>query len=203
MAGIYHLLDEAEPFSEVKGGAISRWAANVLKNGDETIICQSFDDSWGYPENRLFRLPHWHRCNQVHPALYRAPWVIQRPIYLRALRPVLERLKRGDILYIHNRPECADVLAPIAEQRGIRLVLHMHNSLLHPLSKKHLPRLRHIPVVFCSEFLRSEVTSAYPGHFQKTYIVYNGADDRKPGRRSPCQKLYSLDASSTTKGCTY
>ena len=95
MSHIYHLLDESEAFSEFRGGAISRWVANVLRSGDETVICQSFDDSWGYPVDRLFRLPSWDRCNQVHPAIYRSPWMIQRPIYLRVLRPVLERLKRG------------------------------------------------------------------------------------------------------------
>ena len=151
----------------------------MLRDGDEKVICQSFDDSWGYPANRLFRLPNWDLCNQVHPAIYRSPWMIQRPIYLRLLRPVLDRLNRGDTLYIHNRPECAEVLAEITEQRGIRLVLHMHNSLLHPRSRKHIPALKHVPVVFCSEFLRTEVTSAYPGHFQKTYVVYNGADGTK------------------------
>jgi spore coat protein SA len=178
MPNIFHLLDESEAFSEFSGGAISRWAANVLKNGNETIICQSFDDSWGFPENRLFRLPHWDRCNQVHPAIYRAPWMIQRPIYLRLLRPVVERLNRGDILYIHNRPECADVLAPIAEQRGFRLVLHMHNSLLHPFTRKHIPALKGVPVVFCSEFIRREAVSAYPS-LRHTHVVYNGADGNK------------------------
>jgi len=105
--------------------------------------------------------------------------MIQRPIYLRVLRPVLERLNRGDILYIHNRPECADVLAPIAERRGIRLVLHMHNSLLHPRSLKHIPALADVPVVFCSEFLRKEAVSAYPNYLRHTHVVYNGADGDK------------------------
>lgn len=179
MSHVYHLLDESEAFSEFRGGAISRWVANVLRSGDETVICQSFDDSWGYPVDRLFRLPSWDRCNQVHPAIYRSPWMIQRPIYLRVLRPVLERLNGGDILYIHNRPELADALVKIAKQRSIRLVLHMHNSLLHPRSRKHIPALEDVPVVFCSEFLRGEVTTAYPNHLQKTHVVYNGADSDK------------------------
>jgi spore coat protein SA len=113
--------------------------------------------------------------------------MMQKPIYLHVFRPLLERLTRGDILYIHNRPECADVLVRIAEQRGIRLVLHMHNSLLHPRSRKHFPALRDVPVVFCSEFLRKEATLAYPNHFQKTHVVYNGADSDKfrAERRTP------------------
>ena len=40
----YHLLTEAEPFSEFHGGAISRWAANVLRTlsgstGDQEAAC--------------------------------------------------------------------------------------------------------------------------------------------------------------------
>jgi spore coat protein SA len=54
----------------------------------------------------------------------------------------------------------------------------MHNSLLHSRSKKHIPALKNVPLVFCSDFLRKEVTAAYPNHFQKTEVVYNGADDR-------------------------
>jgi spore coat protein SA len=178
MSHIFHLLDEAEPFSEFSGGAISRWVANVLRSGKETVICQSFDNSWKYPEERLFRLPLWNRCNQVHPALYRSPWSLQRPIYLRVLRPVIEKLKRGDILYIHNRPEVADALRDVAEQRGFRLVLHMHNSLLHPFTRKHIPVLRDIPIIFCSGFLRNEAIAAHPS-LKRTHVVYNGADSSK------------------------
>lgn len=193
MSRIFHLLDEGEAFSEFSGGAISRWAANVLRDGNETIICPSFDDSWGFPPDRLFVLPSWDRCHQVHPLLYRLPWTMQRPIYLRVLLPLIERLSRGDILYIHNRPECADVLVRIAEQRGIHLVLHMHNSLLHPRSKKHFPALKDVPIVFCSEFIRNEATSAYPGHFQRTHVVHNGADRNKfraePRTRNPVPQI--------------
>jgi spore coat protein SA len=179
MSRIYHFLDEGEVFSEFSGGAISRWAANVLRDGNETIVCPSFDASWGFPPDRLYALPNWYRCHQVHPLLYRSPWTIQKNIYLSIFRPLLERLNRGDTLYIHNRPGTADTLAKVAARRGIRLVLHMHNSLLHPFSRKHFPSLKNVPIVFCSEYLRKEATSAYPEYFQHTHVVYNGADRDK------------------------
>ena len=53
MRTIYHLLDEREPFSEGQGGAISRWAANVLREGDEVIVCYWADSSWGFPKERI------------------------------------------------------------------------------------------------------------------------------------------------------
>jgi len=57
-------------------------------------------------------------------------------------------------------------------------VLHMHNSLLHPFTRKHIPALRNTPIVFCSGFLRNEAVSAYPS-LQRTHVVYNGADGDK------------------------
>ena len=37
----YHLLTEAEPFSEFTGGAISRWAGNVLRDTCPVCGCVS------------------------------------------------------------------------------------------------------------------------------------------------------------------
>jgi spore coat protein SA len=114
----------------------------------------------------------------VHPALYRSPWAIQKPIYSRILKPIVEKLKAGDILYVHNRPEIVDVLRDTAEKKGFQLVLHMHNSLLHPRTRKHIPSLVRTPIVFCSGFLRDEAIARYPA-LEKTHIVYNGADHGK------------------------
>ncbi len=205
MSKIYHFLDEGEAFSEFSGGAISRWAANVLRNGNETIICPSFDASWGFPAERLFRLPSWDRCSQVHPLLYRSPWEIQRRIYLRILRPLFEKLNRGDILYIHNRPETADVLAKIAEERGSpHGAAYAQFASASAKPQALTTTLKHVPIVFCSEFLRKEATSAYPNHFQQTHVVYNGADDDKfsAGRQeteSPCRRLFLPGASYPTR----
>jgi glycosyltransferase involved in cell wall biosynthesis len=95
-------------------------------------------------------------------------------------------LHRGDLLYVHNRPECAAVLAEVAERRGFRLVLHMHNSHLIRANRWQLAAMRNIPVVLCSEFLRSELNTALPHRFQSTSVIYNGADDTKfyPEQRS-------------------
>src|SRR5882724_1482064 len=101
---IYHLLDESEVFSERLGGAISRWAANVLRGGSEIVICPSFDDSWGFPKDRIFRLPGWSRTSPIHPILYRLPWTSQKIAYVNTFRALFAILKPGDILYTHNRP---------------------------------------------------------------------------------------------------
>jgi spore coat protein SA len=179
MAKVYHLLDEAEVFSERNGGAISRWAANVLRDGAEIIICPSYDSSWGFPVERIYQLPNWSLTDPVHPILYRLPWILQKPIYLEVFRALLDKVQKGDVVYVHNRPECASVLSTVAQKHGIHIVLHMHNSHLLRANRGQLKALKKTLIVFCSEFLRREVNAALPGYFDKTHVVYNGADDRK------------------------
>jgi spore coat protein SA len=179
MSTVYHLLDEAEVFSERKGGAISRWAGNVLKEGSEIVICPSFDDSWGFAPDRIYRLPKWSYTDRIHPVLYRLPWALQKRAYLRVFQQLLERLKPDDVLYIHNRPECAAVLATVVARYGVHLVLHMHNSHLIRANSKQRAAMRQLPIVFCSEFLRKEFRTAWPDHAGTTHVVYNGADNRK------------------------
>lgn len=181
MNTVYHLLDESEPFSERDGGAISRWAANVLREGTEVVVCPSFDSSWGFPAGRIYQLPKWDFTSPVHRLVYRQrlPWRLQRAVYGRVFQAFLKRLNQGDVVYVHNRPQYAAVLALLAEERGIHVVLHMHNSHLIKSNEGQLEALRKTPIVFCSEFLRREANTALPNHFESTWVVYNGADGAK------------------------
>jgi spore coat protein SA len=187
MTAVYHLLDEAEIFSERDGGAISRWAANVLRKGTEVIVCAAFDSSWGFPPERIYQLPQWRLTDPIHPVLYRMPWICQQKAYRYVFRPLLSKLKRGDLVYVHNRPESAAVLSTIAQQHGIQIVLHMQNSHLVRAKRGQLEALRKTPIVFNCEFLREEVNNAFPNHFQSTHVVLNGADGQKfyPLKRNP------------------
>ena len=179
MSTIYHLLDEAEVFSEQNGGAISRWAANVLRQGDEVIVCPDFDASWKFNNERLYVLPNWKHTDLIHPLLYRLPWFLQKTAYKRVFRELMSKLVPGDIVYVHNRPECASVLATTAQGLGVTVVLHMHNSHLTRANRGQLRALKETSIVFCSEFLRQEVEVALPDHFSRTYVVRNGADGSK------------------------
>jgi spore coat protein SA len=179
MATIYHLLDEREAFSERNGGAISRWAANTLREGAEVIVCPSFDGSWKFPPDRIYKMPGWERVRPIHPVLYRLPWMLQKAYCLRVFTPLLRRLKSGDLIYVHNRPAYAAVLATVAKRHNVRVVLHMHNSLLLSANRGQIRALREVPIVYCSEFLRKETEQAIPKHFERTHVVYNGADEKR------------------------
>lgn len=47
---VIHILSESEPFSQYYGGALSRWAGNILSNSsqdfDSVVICPDADNSW-------------------------------------------------------------------------------------------------------------------------------------------------------------
>jgi hypothetical protein len=54
----YHLLSESEPFSEFTGGAISRWAGNVLRNTSRSVVaCQATDGSWKFSPASIYLPP--------------------------------------------------------------------------------------------------------------------------------------------------
>ena len=54
----YHLLTESEPFSEFIGGAISRWAGNVLRDASRSVVvCPSADGSWKFSPESIYLLP--------------------------------------------------------------------------------------------------------------------------------------------------
>jgi spore coat protein SA len=183
---VFHLLDEREIFSERDGGAISRWAANALRDGKEIVVCPDFDASWKFSPDRIYKMPGWEDVGKIHPILYRLPWPLQKAWYLRILSRFLTQIQPGDVIYVHNRPACAAALATVAERGRFAVYLHMHNSMLLEANRGQITALQRVPIVYCSRFLQQEAEQAIPQRFETSYVVYNGADERvfQPGESS-------------------
>jgi hypothetical protein len=63
---VFHVLPEAEPFSEYDGGAISRWVANVLVNDSSGIVvCPSSDGSWVFDNARVLQMKGLRRYGRI------------------------------------------------------------------------------------------------------------------------------------------
>ncbi len=173
---VYHLLSETEPFSEFRGGAISRWTANVLKPELESIIlCPSADDSWAFAPARVVAMHRFSRYEKVRKISTRLPHVLQKQLIKKVLLPVVNRIGNGDVLWVHNRPDYAAILAPYVHRSGGKVVLHLHNS---HLSKQPIGRMRRAKIdhfVFGSAFLQREALSTYP-EISSTILNY-GADE--------------------------
>ena len=188
---IYHVLPESEPFSERSGGALSRWAANVLREDDNcTVICPSADASWGFPRRRVWRLPGLRNYRWWARLLRNRSWTqaagLIGPRCLAALRlrllrfvfvPLSRRMRHGDVVYIHNRPEFALALSPSCRRAGAHIVLHLQNSHLLEMDDRYHSLVDVDALVFCSSFLRAEA-SRYVARVNTAVVIPNGADER-------------------------
>ena len=175
---IYHVLPEVEPFSEYAGGALSRWVAHTVRSDDARIICPWADDSWVFDSKRLLPmtgmrlygkfLKHRDFCLRISHRVRVLKWLMSS---------VVRRLKDGDVLYIHNRPEYVLALPDVAKRKTkYKVVLHMHNDHLVNLTASEKARLHPDLTVFNSEFLAQQGRRVV-GNLEDTAVLYNGADE--------------------------
>ena len=173
----YHLLAECEPFSEFYGGAISRWAGNLLRDAaSSVVVCPSADNTWKFPPASILLLPGLEFYRRFRGRLSRLPWLFHR-LFIRCIfRPLLERVRPGDIVWIHNRPEYAIALTPHIHRVGGRVVLQMHNSHLVESPARLMRQVRVDRLVFVSEFLMEQARKKFP-LLGPSSVLYNGADE--------------------------
>jgi spore coat protein SA len=173
----YHVLAEGEPFSEFHGGAISRWAGNVLRNTTSSVVvCPSADDTWKFPPESILSLSRLNRYRYIRGRLSRLPWFVHRPVLSYVFRPLLSRVRPGDIVWIHNRPEYAVALTPHIRRRGGRVILQLHNSHLVEFPESIMRQVEVDRLVFVSEFLMEEARKKFPS-LGASSVLYNGADE--------------------------
>jgi spore coat protein SA len=172
----YHILTEAEPFSEFHGGAISRWAANVLRNAPSAIvIAPSADNSWQFSERAVWVLPKLAHYRLLRRYLLRLPWLLHAMAIRNVFHRLLKQLRRGDIVWIHNRPDFAVALTPYVHRAGGKVVLHLHNSHLAEWPRALMEKVCVDRLVFVSEFLLEQARRRFPSLGTST-VLYNGAD---------------------------
>jgi spore coat protein SA len=92
----FHVLTEAEPFSEFNGGAISRWVANVLRNiVHSVVVCPSADDTWKFAPDSLCLLPRLRFYKRFRRYLAHLPWFLHCRVIREIFRPMLARVATG------------------------------------------------------------------------------------------------------------
>jgi spore coat protein SA len=173
----FHVLTEAEPFSEFHGGAISRWAGNILRNTSHSVVvCPSADDSWKFAPESITLLPglgFYKRFRRYFPHL---PWLIHSRVIQEIFRALLKRVRLGDIVWIHNRPEFAVALTVPIHRAGGRVVLHLHNSHLVNGPERMMRRVRVDRLIFVSQFLLEQARKKFPS-LGASSVLYSGADE--------------------------
>jgi len=184
-AAVVHLLTETDSFSDVHGAALQRWVANILRfeKVPSVVASPRADDSWGLSEVEILSLPALRAYSRLR-GRYRMPWWLRRPMLRRILRPVVERLGTGSVLWIHNRPDYAAAIQDDVQRAGAKLVVHLHNSLLISFPSVITQSLRADKLVFCSSYLEGEAKRAFAS-MDNTAVIHNGADGRRFFPRGP------------------
>src|SRR4051812_45260184 len=104
---IYHLLPEWEDLSTIRGGAVANIAANMMTlDPDISVVCGYADGTWNFPQDRVLVLPQFHSYHRRY-ARVKGKRFLFNPVYAPLLRwifrPLLSRLKPGDVVWCHSQ----------------------------------------------------------------------------------------------------
>ena len=168
------LLSGREKFSAYYGGALARWTYEVYSRINHEIDVTVF----GFPtaSQDIYPVSHqsseaWRACDIVSRVPVARRYEDQ--LWLRALMP---RLRRFDLLHIHNRPQWVGFLRRMGYTGAI--LLHLQNDHLGHWTSKMLTdlALRVDRVVTCSSFLRDCFATKSSALAAKTEVVFNGVN---------------------------
>jgi spore coat protein SA len=173
---IYHVLPEKESFSALSGLAISRDVANLMRFDLSMIaVCESADDSWGFPEDRILVIQELRMVGRMRARKHIPLW-ITGPIFRSIFSPLLSKLKSGDVVWFHGQPFFAAALGVAIREKGARLIYHAHNLVIEPPSVAAFKACEADASIFVSEFVRQELLRLLPD-LKNTYSIHCGADE--------------------------
>ena len=168
------LLSGRERFSSYFGGAAARWSYEVYSKLIDRLEVTVF----GFPTDQkdLYPLPH-----ATSAAAWACEKMAQIPVARRYeekvwLRSLIRRLRKFDIVHIHNRPQWVSLLRELGFDG--KIVLHLHNDHLGHWDRASLDELASglDALAVCSEYLRQTFAPKSAAIGAKTSVVYNGAN---------------------------
>jgi len=173
---IFHVLPDLEPFSAFKGGALAHTVAHLMKlDPSRSVVCVSADDTWGLSQERIHVMQGLQKFARLRGRRHLPP-LITVPIFMSAYRPLIDRVKPGDIAWFHNSPGPGAALQVALRRKGARIVNHCHDAVDHPALRRAMKLLEADAYIFVSDFLRRYWTEVIP-RMKKTYVIHNGASE--------------------------
>ena len=174
---IYHLLPEKEAFSAFRGGAVAKDIANIMRFDDSRIVvCGDSDSTWGYEPHRILMIPEIRSFARLHRSRSAFPAWSTNSFFRRAFRPLLARLRTGDIVWCHSQPAFCAALDQSIHAKNAKLVYHSHSSLAPWFKRLKFRLFEPDAAIFVSDFMRRE-TLRYLPLLRNTHVVHNGADN--------------------------
>jgi glycosyltransferase involved in cell wall biosynthesis len=168
------LLSGREQFSSYFGGAVARCTYEVYSLLKDRVPVTVF----GFPtrEEDLYPLSHaTSKVSQACTIVGKIPLARrhEEALWLRAL---IGRLRKFDVVHIHNRPQWVSALRRMG-YRG-KVILHLHNDHIGHWSSSALDELASSldALVTCSNYLRSTFASKSTLLNAKSRVIFNGAN---------------------------
>jgi spore coat protein SA len=173
---IYHVLTELEPFSAVRGGALSHTVANLMRlDPARTVVCPDADSTWGYGAGRALVVPELRWYARMRARRFYPQWLM-KPVFRLVFRGLLRRLKEGDIVWFHSQPTFCAALGPEIRRKGAKTIYHCHDAITKKAAISAMRRCRPDAWIFLSNAQRAEWLPLLPAAIN-TYVVPNGADE--------------------------
>ena len=173
---IYHVLPEWEDFSASHGGSISRDIANMMAfDSRRIVVCRAADGTWGFDGDRVLVINALSRYGAMRGRRH-LPTTVTGPVFRRIFKPLISRLKLGDIVWCHSQPAVCAALGNMIQSAGAKLIYHSHSSLSFYAKRKEFCLFRADAYIFVSDFMRRESISFFP-NMRNTYAIHNGADE--------------------------
>jgi spore coat protein SA len=173
---IYHLLPEWEMFSAYRGGALAHIAAAVLHFDLSGIaVCPHADDTYGLGTERVLSIPKLRSYAKLRGRFFFPLWMTG-PFFRHVFRPLLSRLKSGDIVWCYSQPFFAAALGAAIHAKGAKLIYHSESSFTIYPSVSLFRSFTADAYVFASEAMRQEALRLVPD-LTNTYAIHNGADE--------------------------
>jgi spore coat protein SA len=173
---IYHVLPDLEPFSAYRGGALAHTVANLMKlDASREVVCISADDTWGVSQERIHVMRGLQSFARIRGRRHLPPFVTG-PLYRHIYKELLDLVKPGDIVWLHNGPGVGAALQSKLRRKGVKLVFHSHDACDHFALRLEFRAFKADAYIFVSEYLRS-YWSAVLSNLKNTYIIHNGASE--------------------------
>ena len=174
---IYHVLPDLEQFRPDRGGAISKVVANWMRfDTSQVVTCSTSSDPWHLEPDRIIVIPKLLAFSKIKGRRIIPRW-ITGPFFRDIFRPLVSRLGRGDIVWVHNQPYIAAALERSIHRAGAKLVYHAHDPHVPGTARSAFESFSPDAWVFVSDALRQKYLQVFP-HWKKSWVVPNGADDR-------------------------
>lgn len=179
---VVHILTELEPFSQTRGGAISRWVGSVLPGSrfQSVVISPEIDGTWnGIAQMGWLPLKVFRKVQAVFCA--KSMWPVRVLVLMLGFRNLKSKgiIEKKSVVYIQNRPEyvAAFRLLDFFWRSDIKIILHLHNDHLSSCASatRNMAITMSDRLVFCSKYL---LENADLPHIAKSkgHVVLNGAD---------------------------